>query len=66
MINNLVEVSDMVYHHVPVKEDTYGLLEKYRAYLSLKRGKKISLDETIRELLSNLPNDVKAVMEGLT
>ena len=52
----------MGYKQVTVREDTYEKFEKFRGFLIIKTGKKITQDEALKELLNYIPDEIKVVI----
>lgn len=50
------------YKQVTVREDTYEKFEKFRGFLIIRMGKKITQDEALKELLNYIPNEIKVMI----
>lgn len=44
---------------VYVREDTYQLFQRYRGKLFMEKGRKVTEDETLRELLAHVLPEIK-------
>ncbi len=46
------------YKSINVREDTYELFQKFRGLLFMEKGRKVTEDETLRELLARAAPEI--------
>ena len=58
-IGTVVEMPRGGYKSINVREDTYELFQKFRGLLFMEKGRKVTEDETLRELLARVAPELK-------
>jgi len=58
-IGTVIEMPRGRYKSINVREDTYQLFQRYRGKLFMEKGRKVTEDETLRELLAHVLPEIK-------
>ena len=58
-IGTVVTMPREGYKSIAVREDTYQLFQRYRGKLFMEKGRKVTEDETLRELLAHVLPEIK-------